>query len=73
MKKLTELLEERLVRPHAAAALLAGFYVALAVVYIVTSSHVAAVTAQSVQHLERLERAKGIGRASCRERVCLVV
>jgi len=60
VKKITEVLDERLVRPHAAAGLLAVFYVALAVAYIVTSSHVAAVTAQSVEHLERLERAKGI-------------
>jgi two-component system sensor histidine kinase HydH len=55
-----EALEERMVRPHGVAALLAIFYVVLSVVYVVTSSHVAAVTAQSVEHLEHLERVKGI-------------
>lgn len=49
-----------MVRPHGVAALLAIFYVVLSVVYVVTSSHVAAVTAQSVEHLEHLERVKGI-------------
>jgi len=55
-----EALEERMVRPHGVAALLAVFYVVSSVVYVVTSSHVAAATAQSVEQLEHLERVKGI-------------
>ena len=49
-----------MVRPHGVAALLAVFYVVSSVVYVVTSSHVAAATAQSVEQLEHLERVKGI-------------
>jgi signal transduction histidine kinase len=53
-------LETRIVHPHGAATLLAIVYVALSVIYIVTSTHVAAVAAQSVEQLEHLERVKGI-------------
>jgi signal transduction histidine kinase len=48
------------VRPRIAALLLAVLYVVLSVAYILTSSHVAAVSAHTVEHLERLERIKGV-------------
>jgi two-component system, NtrC family, sensor kinase len=47
-------------RPRVAALVLAAFYVVLSVVYILTSSHVAAASAQTVERLERLERVKGV-------------
>jgi len=57
---MSEPFTERMVRPKRVAALLAGLYVALSVIYIVTSSRVAAVAAAgSVESLERLERLKG--------------
>jgi two-component system sensor histidine kinase HydH len=52
--------QDRMVRPRIAALILALLYVVLSVVYILTSSHVAAVSAQTVEHLERLERIKGV-------------
>ena len=55
-----EPLKARVVRPHGTAALLAVLYVVLSVVYVVTSTHVAAISAQSVAHLEHLERVKGV-------------
>ena len=53
-------LKTRIVHPYGAATLLAIVYVALSVIYVVTSTHVAAAAAQSVEQLERLERVKGI-------------
>lgn len=50
----------RIANPRIAAFVLAVVYVVLSVVYVLTSSHVAAVTAQSVVQLEQLERIKGV-------------
>lgn len=50
----------RIVRPRAVALLLAGVYVLLSAAYVVTSTHVAAVAAQSVGQLEKIERVKGV-------------
>ena len=55
-----EPLTARVVHPHAAAALLAILYVSLSVIYVVSSTHVAAVAAQSVEELEHFERVKGV-------------
>jgi len=57
---MSQSLHERATRPHRTAALLAFIYVASSAVYIVVSSHVAAVTSRSVEQLEQLERVKGI-------------
>lgn len=50
----------RIVRPRAVALLLAGIYVLSSAAYVVTSTHVAAVAAQSVAQLEKIERLKGV-------------
>jgi len=60
VKPVKQVLQERLVRPHGTAAVLAILYATLGAFYILTSSHVAAVAAESVEHMERLERVKGV-------------
>lgn len=57
---MSQALQERAIRPHGTAALLAVIYAVTSVIYIVASSHVAAVTSRSVAQLEQLERLKGI-------------
>ncbi len=53
-------LQERAIRPHRTAALLAVIYAVASVAYIVASSRVAALTSRSVEQMEHLERVKGI-------------
>jgi two-component system sensor histidine kinase HydH len=52
--------KEHVIRPYGTAALLAVTYGIASVVYIEVSSHFAAASSPSVEHLERLEIVKGV-------------